>query len=188
MRPKIQKLELINTILRIPEQKSTSSTGEPHICAGCSKLSGLPAWFLTSGFVYQVFVCDICVKRLRRDGILVERSSETLRRRIREQSWKARLFRPTEDERLAAIEAQLATPRRQQLDQRKRAIAELKALYPRLSQFQLCAKMDAKAERNPDYAPLESWKKRLWIDAYRNSSTQKKVEVYLSKIKAWPPK
>ena|ERR1051325_9300598 len=188
MRPELQKLNLIDTIFRISEQKKLSSRGEPRRCAGCSKSCGLPAWFLNSGIVYRVFACNLCVKRLRKEGTLVERSSETLRQRIRGLSLKARLFLLTEEDRLTAIEAQLAIPRRQELDQRKRAIAVLKVRCPRISQLKLCAKMDAKAQGDPEYGPLESWKTRLWTDAYHNPSTRKKVEVYLSKIKAWPPK
>ncbi len=70
---------------------------------------------------------------------------------------------------------------RRPIDARTMAISFLKSKYPRVSQRELCAKLDVRTERNAARGPLPSWKKKTWVDAYDDPKTRPKLKVYISK-------
>ena len=71
-----------------------------------------------------------------------------------------------------------------QIKVRSMTISLLKCKFPRSSQRELCAKLDARTDGNPAMGPLSSWHKRTWVDAYDDPKTRPKLKVYLSKIKS----
>jgi hypothetical protein len=73
---------------------------------------------------------------------------------------------------------------RRKIDSRKIFIAMLKHKNREISQRNICTKMDDAMDKNPILAPLKSWGKPYWAEAYLDPATKGRVQIYLSKIKA----
>jgi hypothetical protein len=75
-------------------------------------------------------------------------------------------------------------PSRPITDPRKRAIAELLRARPKITTLQVCREMDKRQEHSSVYAPLPSWMRRLWVEAYRNAQLKNRVESYVSCVRS----
>jgi hypothetical protein len=70
---------------------------------------------------------------------------------------------------------------RRRIDPRKQAIVSLLEDNPALTNLEICRLMDKLQDKSADYAPLRSWKCRLWQDAYR--CVPNRVHVYIGAIR-----
>jgi hypothetical protein len=86
----------------------------------------------------------------------------------------------------ASMEKRQSSPKqmqRRKIDPRKTFIAMLKHKNQEISQRNICTKMDDAMDKNPILAPLKSWGKPHWAEAYLDPTTKSRVQIYLSKIK-----